>query len=54
MDNSGTLSLQELQTLDNFADWEKVIKECDTNGDGVIDFEEFISAAMNRKILSQQ
>jgi Ca2+-binding EF-hand superfamily protein len=42
-----------LKSLDNFSDWEKIIKDCDQNGDGVIDFEEFISAAMDRKILGQ-
>ena len=32
--------------------WEKVISECDQNGDGQIDFQEFMSACINRKALT--
>lgn len=32
-------------------DWEEIIQECDLNGDGVIDFQEFISACLDRKAL---
>jgi calcium-dependent protein kinase len=32
-------------------DWNLVIKSCDMNGNGVIDFQEFISACLNRKAL---
>lgn len=32
--------------------WDKVIAECDQNGDGQIDFQEFMSACINRKALT--
>ena len=51
VDNSGTLCLDELRKLDNFANWESILQQCDQNGDGVIDFQEFISAALDRKVL---
>ena len=35
-------------------DWDEVIKECDLNGDGVIDFQDFISVCLNRKALIHQ
>ena len=34
--------------------WDEIINECDYNGDGVIDFQEFISACIDRKVLSNQ
>ena len=41
----GTISKDELEEMTNTslskkynADWDKIIGECDTNGDGVIDF----------------
>ena len=30
------------------ADWEKVIDSIDTNNDGLIDYDEFMTAASNR------
>jgi calcium-dependent protein kinase len=61
-DNSGTLNVDELQNITQTEfgkqfqgmtknDWEEVIKSCDMNGNGVIDFQEFISACLNRKVL---
>jgi calcium-dependent protein kinase len=35
-------------------DWDAVITECDYNNDGVIDFQEFISACIDRKVLSNK
>ena len=37
------------------ADWEKVIDSIDTNNDGLIDYDEFMTAASNRcKLLNDQ
>ncbi|CAG9329859.1 unnamed protein product [Blepharisma stoltei] len=51
-DKSGTLSVSEIknflggdQQIENTV-WEKIIKDADTNGDGVIDFNEFKAAMM--------
>ena len=35
-------------------DWDDIIRECDFNGDGVIDFQEFISACIDRKVLQNK
>ena len=38
-------------------DWDHIIEECDQNGasgDGVIDFQEFISACINRKKITNK
>ena len=35
-------------------DWEQIIEECDYNGDGVIDFQEFMSACIDRKVLRNE
>ena len=35
-------------------DWDDIIQVCDYNGDGVIDFQEFISACIDRKVLSNK
>jgi len=32
-------------------DWDEIISSCDYNGDGVIDFQEFISVCIDRKVL---
>lgn len=39
--------------LANFYDlnWDEIIEHCDFNGDGVIDFQEFMSACIDRKVL---
>lgn len=34
--------------------WDTIIEECDQNGDGQIDFQEFMSACINRKALMNQ
>ena len=34
--------------------WEEIIEECDFNGDGVIDFQEFMSACCDRKVLRNE
>ena len=37
------------------ADWEKVINSIDTNNDGLVDYDEFMTAASNRvKLLNDQ
>ena len=47
LDNSGTISADELKTVlgrfHSYDDsiWQEIIKEVDTNGDGVIDLREF-------------
>lgn len=35
-------------------DWDQIIKECDYNGDGVIDFQEFVSACIDRRVLNNK
>jgi Ca2+-binding EF-hand superfamily protein len=35
-------------------DWDKIIEDCDQNGDGVIDFQEFMTACINRKALNNK
>ena len=35
-------------------DWDDIITACDYNGDGVIDFQEFISACIDRKVLNNK
>ncbi len=58
-DKSGTIDKQELEEMTHASlnkmyniDWGKIIDECDDNGDGVIDFQEFMSACINRKAIS--
>jgi len=34
---------------DQDIDWGKIIEQCDINGDGFIDFQEFVSACVNRQ-----
>jgi len=62
-DKNGTLTKDELIEMTNnklieshekiYAkiDWDDIIVECDKNSDGVIDFEEFIQACIDRKVL---
>ena len=35
-------------------DWDEIIEQCDYNGDGVIDFQEFMSACIDRKVLQNE
>ena len=60
-DKSGTIDKHELETMTHSSlknmydvDWDKIIEECDQSGDGVIDFQEFISACINRKALTNK
>ena len=60
-DRSGTLTKWELEEMTSSKltkmyniNWDEIINECDYNGDGVIDFQEFISACIDRKVLSNQ
>ena len=60
-DKSGTINIHELQTMTRGEvhemydiDWAKVIKECDQSGDGVIDFQEFITACISRKAITNK
>ena len=58
-DKSGTISADELSQMthtglskDAQILWQEVIDASDQNGDGVIDFEEFVSACIDRQVLS--
>ena len=60
-DKSGTLSKDELEEMTHHKlvkqynlNWCHIIEECDQNGDGVIDFQEFISACIDRKVLANK
>ncbi|CAG9318750.1 unnamed protein product [Blepharisma stoltei] len=54
VDSSGTISAKELQNFlsadpsINFQECQNILKEVDTNGDGVIDFAEFIAIMRNK------
>ena len=58
---SGTISRDELETMTHDSlkriydiNWQKVIKECDQSGDGLIDFQEFITACISRKAITNR
>lgn len=60
-DKSGTLNKWELEQMTHSKlcknyelDWDDIICACDYNNDGVIDFQEFISACIDRKVLSNK
>lgn len=60
-DKNGTLEKRELEEMTssrltkNFdMDWEQIIEECDFNRDGVIDFQEFMSACIDRQVLEKE
>lgn len=57
-DKSGTLTRNELETMTSNSlsdtynlNWDVIMDECDYNGDGVIDFEEFMTACIDKKVL---
>ena len=57
-DKNGTLNREELSHMTSGQlcetydlNWEEIITSCDYNGDGVIDFEEFITACVDKKVL---
>ena len=57
-DNNGYLSVDEIKSseyeLTGFGlgdKWSTVLKKCDLNGDGKIDFQEFFTAAINHQKL---
>lgn len=35
-------------------DWKTIIEECDQTGDGKIDFQEFMSACINRRAITNR
>lgn len=53
MDKNGFIEAHELRdalsrsVINEETDWEALIRECDTNGDGVIDLQEFLSMMTN-------
>lgn len=60
-DNSGTLTKWELEqmtstqlTRGHNVNWQEIIDECDTNRDGVIDFQEFMTACIDRRVLENK
>lgn len=60
-DKSGTIGKHELETMTHSSlknmyniDWDRIIQECDQSGDGVIDFQEFISACISRKAITNK
>ena len=61
-DNKGTLSRDDIRRISESEfgrkyaakrkiDWEEVIDECDIDGDGEIDFQDFVAACLDRKAL---
>lgn len=58
---TGTLTKEELENMTHWSvknagniDWDKIIAELDQTGNGTIDFQEFISACINRKRLNDE
>jgi len=54
VDNDGTLSLDEIKAAEKKLGlmklgnkWKDVLKKCDLDGDGKIDFQEFFTAAVD-------
>ena len=57
----GTIDKEELKAMAHSSldkmydvDWDKIIKECDQTGNGVLDFQEFISACISRKAITNK
>jgi Ca2+-binding EF-hand superfamily protein len=61
-DKTGSLKLEDLKRISlsglgeryknlSHDEWEEILKGCDLNNDGVIDFQDFISACIDRKAL---
>ena len=61
-DKTGTLNVSDLKKIAesesgkmysqfNNDDWDQILKGVDLNGDGVIDFQDFISACVDRRVL---
>ena len=61
-DKTGTLKIEDIKKIadsdagkiyENFDndDWDQILKGVDLNGDGVIDFQDFISACVDRRAL---
>lgn len=61
-DNKGTLSREDIRRIaesefgQQYAakrqiDWDGIIEECDIDGDGEIDFQDFVAACLDRKAL---
>ena len=49
----GMADIMEIFHIDE-EDWEKMVNAMDTDGDGKIDYTEFITAAYNRELLLSQ
>lgn len=61
-DNKGTLTRADIQKIAdtefgrkyserNAVDWDAIIEECDIDGDGAIDFQDFVAACVDRRAL---
>ena len=64
-DNTGVLTLEDIKRISesefgkqyskkNKVDWQQIIEECDLDGDGQIDFQDFVAACLDRKALVQK
>lgn len=60
-DRNGTLNREELEQMTSSQlcdtydlNWVEIITSCDYNGDGVIDFDEFMSACVDKKVLTSE
>lgn len=64
-DNKGTLTVEDIKRISesefgrkyqqkNKFEWSQIIEECDIDGDGEIDFQDFVAACLDRKALVQK